>query len=163
MIQMKKLSLQIVPLTLAHREPIRKILLETNAFRNDEIDVALELIDAYLNRTDDYQLYTAVEDEDTVLGYVCFGKTPVTLTTFDLYWIATAPAVQGKGVGQKLFEFACKTIEAQGGRLVIIETSSQPRYEKTQKFYEKIGCVPEARIKDFYSPGDDKLIYTKHL
>lgn len=157
------MPLKIVPLAPAHKEPIRKLLCETNAFRSDEIDIAIELIDACLNQTDDYQLYTATDDQGTVLGYVCFGKTPVTLTTFDLYWIATAPAAQGKGIGQKLFEFACNIIAEQGGKLVVIETSSQPKYEKTRKFYEKTGCVLEATIRDFYAPGDDKLIYTKHL
>lgn len=160
---MNKTPFHIVPLTHAHREPLHNILSDTNAFRDDEINVALELIDACLNRTDDYQVYTAIDDGDAVLGYVCFGKTPVTLTTFDLYWIATAPSVQGKGVGHRLFEFACKTILEQGGKLVVIETSSLPKYEKTRVFYEKTGCTLEAVIKGFYAPGDDKLIYTKHL
>ncbi|NTV45240.1 MAG: GNAT family N-acetyltransferase [Chlorobiales bacterium] len=160
---MKEKPLNIVPLAPAHKELIRKLLCDTNAFRSDEIDVAIELIDAYLNKTDDYQLYTAIDDQGTVLGYVCFGKTPVTLTTFDLYWIATAIEAQGKGVGQALFDFTCNAITKQGGKLVVIETSSQPKYEKTWRFYEKIGCTVEARIKDFYAPGDDKLIYTKHL
>ncbi len=158
--------IQIVPLQVSHKEPIRKLLWETNAFRSDEVEVALELIEECLSyksfNPENYQIYSAIDGE-SVLGYVCFGKTPMTLSTYDLYWIAVAREAQGKGVGKKLFEFACREIQTQGGKLLVIETSSQPHYENTRRFYEKIGCQLEARIKNFYRVGDDKLIYTKHF
>ncbi len=157
---------QMVPLQPAHKEPIRQLLRETRAFRSDEVEVALELIEECLTYTsfnpENYQIYSAVEGA-SVLGYVCFGKTPMTLSTYDLYWIAVAREVQGKGIGRALFEFACSEIQKQGGKLLVIETSSQPQYENTRRFYEKMGCQLEARIKDFYCVGDDKLIYTKHF
>lgn len=158
--------IEIVPIQPAHKEPIRKLLWETNAFRSDEVEVALELIDESLSYTEfnpeNYQVYSAIEG-NCLLGYICFGKTPMTLSTYDLYWIAVARQAQGKGIGKRLFEFACNEIQKQGGKLVVIETSSQPQYEKTRRFYEKIGCRLEATIKDFYRIGDDKLIYTKHF
>ncbi|MFQ3597884.1 MAG: GNAT family N-acetyltransferase [Chloroherpetonaceae bacterium] len=158
--------LQIVPLQSSHKEPIRKLLWETNAFRSDEVDVALELIDECLAYTsfnpENYQIYSAIEDGG-LLGYVCFGKTPMTLSTYDLYWIAVARAAQGKGIGKKLFDFTCQEVQKQGGKLIVIETSSQAQYEKTRRFYEKMGCRLEATIKNFYRVGDDKLIYTKHF
>ncbi len=158
--------IQIVPLQATHKEPIRKLLWETNAFRSDEVEVALELIDECLTYSafnpENYQIYSAIED-GKLLGYVCFGKTPMTLSTYDLYWIAVAREAQGKGIGRKLFEFTCNEVQKQGGKLIVIETSSQAQYEKTRRFYEKIGCQLEATIKNFYRVGDDKLIYTKHL
>jgi ribosomal protein S18 acetylase RimI-like enzyme len=159
--------MKIIPLLAPHKESIRRILLQTQAFRDDEIDVAIELIDDSLSKNgalapDDYHIHVAVENE-TVLGYVCFGKTPMTLSTFDLYWIAVSPQAQGKGVGKTLFDFTCERVAEMQGKLIVIETASQPKYEPTQKFYERIGCDLEARIKNFYSVGDDKLIYTKHL
>ncbi len=159
--------IEIVPLVAAHKEPIRRLLLETQAFRDDEVDVAMELVEDTLSKSaplapDDYHIYVAVENE-AMLGYVCFGKTPMTLSTFDLYWIAVSPKAQGKGVGKKLFDFTCKRVAEMSGKLIVIETASQPKYLPAQKFYEKIGCALEARIKNFYSVGDDKLIYTKHL
>ncbi len=158
--------IQIVPLQASHKEPIRKLLWETNVFRSDEVEVALELIEECLSyksfNPENYQIYSAIDGE-SVLGYVCFGKTPMTLSTYDLYWIAVAREAQGKGVGKALFEFACREIQTQGGKLLVIETSSQPQYENTRNFYEKIGCQLEARIENFYRVGDDKLIYTKHF
>lgn len=158
--------IEIVPIKESHKEPLRKLLWETNTFRGDEIEVALELVDECLAYTvfnpENYQIYSAIEG-GALLGYVCFGKTPMTLSTYDLYWIAVAREAQGKGVGKRLFEFTCKEVEAQGGKLIVIETSSQSHYENTRRFYEKIGCRLEAQIKNFYRVGDDKLIYTKHI
>ncbi|MBC8044511.1 MAG: GNAT family N-acetyltransferase [Rhizobacter sp.] len=157
------MAIRIIPLEPQHREPIRTILQATNFFRDDEIDVAIELLDANLNRTDDYQVYVAAGEAGKVLGYVCFGKIPITQSSFDLYWIAVDPNAQKGGIGKQLFEFTCNEVSQQGGKLIVIETASQPKYIPTQRFYERIGCTLEARLKNFYSIGDDKLIYTKHL
>jgi ribosomal protein S18 acetylase RimI-like enzyme len=163
--------LTILPLRTEHRQPIHELLVATQVFRADEIDVALELISDTLSKNaplapDDYHIYVAVEsltDEEKVLGYVCFGKTPMTLSTFDLYWIVVSPAAQNKGIGKLLFDFTSQAVKKMNGKLIVIETASQPKYEATRKFYEKIGCELEARIKNFYAAGDDKLIYTKSL
>lgn len=160
-------SVEILPLQAEHKAPIAALLTATQMFRSDEIAVALELIDDTLSRNgvlspEDYHIFVATHQHN-VLGYVCFGKTPMTAATFDLYWIAVAPKAQGKGIGAQLFEFSCARIREMGGKLLVIETSSQPKYEPTRKFYERMGCTVSARIKDFYNIGDDKLIYTKSL
>jgi GNAT superfamily N-acetyltransferase len=126
--------------------------------------VAEELIDSYL--ADAYQsgYYIHVSEVDSVVvGYICYGSTPLTEGTWDIYWMAVAPQMQGKGIGTALLESAEKKIKKAGGRLALIETSSVPAYEKTRRFhihrgYEIIACVP-----DFYAPGDDKLILQKRL
>jgi ribosomal protein S18 acetylase RimI-like enzyme len=153
----------IVSTTEAHKEPIRKLLFETGFFRDDEVSVAIELIEAYLAKMDDYELYTALDEQGVVQGYVCFGLTPMTLSTYDLYWIAVSPTAQGKGVGKKLLTFTAALLQKRNAKLILIETSSQPKYEPTRKFYDKSGCTLEAVIKDFYREGDDKLIYTIRL
>jgi hypothetical protein len=67
------------------KEPIRKLLWETNSFRSDEIEVALELVEENLSKQgkltpEDYHIAVSFNDESkTVEGYVCFGKTPMTL------------------------------------------------------------------------------------
>jgi ribosomal protein S18 acetylase RimI-like enzyme len=66
-------------------------------------------------------------------------------------------------IGKTLSEVAEKAIKQAGGRLIIIETSSTPLYENTQKFYFARGYEVVARIPDFYIPGDDKLILQKKL
>lgn len=147
------------------RDVIFEILEKTIMFTQAEIDVAMELIDIFLTNKQqkDYIIYIAENERKEVVGYVCYGPTPATEGTFDLYWIAVSPKMQGKGIGKELLIFTEQEVLRQNGRLIIIETSSQPKYTPTQQFYLKNNYQVEARIKDFYSPGDDRLIFVKRL
>jgi ribosomal protein S18 acetylase RimI-like enzyme len=133
-------------------------------FQPAEVVVAGEVIDGYLADPagSGYQVLVA-EADSTVGGYICYGPTPLTEGTWDVYWIAVAAGGQGKGVGGSLLASAEAKIREAKGRLVIIETSSQPGYEKARRFYLKRGYETIARLPDFYAPGDDKLILQKRL
>lgn len=126
--------------------------------------VAEEVINSYLRDSFDsgYHILVA-EVNSTVTGYICYGPTPMTEATWDLYWEAVAPERQGLGIGSALMEFAEKQIVKSKGRLAIIETSSTPAYEKTRHFHTNHGYEIVARVPDFYAPGDDKLILQKRL
>lgn len=156
---------RIRPMSPEDRVSIFKILGETKMFTKAEIDVALELVDIYLQEKDqeDYHLFVVESRTGIVAGYVCFGPTTATQGSFDLYWIAVSPVFQAKGMGTALLRFAEDEIRNQGGRLILIETSSQKKYEPTQQFYTRSGYTLESRIKDFYRPGDDRLTYVKRL
>jgi D-alanine-D-alanine ligase len=95
------------------------------------------------------------------VGWVCWGPTPCTLGTFDIYWIGVAPAWQGRGIGRALTNFAEQAIAERGGRLFVVETSSRETYTPTRRFYETLGYREAGRIPDFYGPGDDKIIFLK--
>lgn len=154
----------IRPLCREDRQPIRQLLIETQVFTDEEVYIALELIDIALDKPEqkDYIINT-YEDDGQVLGYYCVGPTPATQSTFDLYWIATKPSVQGKGIGAALDEHATGLIRSRGGRLVVAETSSQPKYEKTRRFYLARGYGELSRIRDYYRRGDDLVVYGKYL
>ncbi|MEK9137541.1 MAG: GNAT family N-acetyltransferase, partial [Bacteroidota bacterium] len=122
----------IRPLRREDRESLRQVLIETGVFTGEEVGIALELIDIVLEKPDqkDYIIHV-YDDGGEALGYYCIGPTPATQGTFDLYWIATKPAAQGKGIGGALDDHAINLVRSSGGRLVIAETSSQTKYEKT--------------------------------
>ena len=145
------------------RSCVERLLHETGVFTEAEIACALELIDVYLNveHQRDYVLHCAADATDQAQGYVCFGPTPLTDALWDLYWIAVAPALQGKGVGRQLLQFVEDEVRRHQGRRLVIETSSLPRYEPTRAFYLRHGYVELARIADFYSIGDDRIIFGK--
>jgi len=147
------------------KEPIENLLRATDVFSKEEIDVAIELIQICLEdeHQKDYEIFSYVDDEQRVAGYVCIGPTPSTQGTYDLYWIAVSPALHGTGVGSELLRFTEEHIKAKGGRLLIAETSSTPKYEKTRAFYERKGFERRACIKDYYRTGDDLVIYGKYL
>ncbi|MBI3267691.1 MAG: GNAT family N-acetyltransferase [Planctomycetes bacterium] len=158
-------AVRIRPFEAGDREPIRQILVETEFFVQAEVDVAIELIDVYLTRPEqkDYVLHTAVDEKGTPAGYVCFGPTPCTDGTWDLYWIAVDRRLQNRRIGRQLLRFSEEEIRARRARMVLVETSSQPRYEGTRAFYTKNEYVELARVRDFYRVGDDKVILGKRF
>src|SRR5512135_2520890 len=85
------------------RARLLSMLIKTRVFTSVEIEVAMELVDSVLKDPTqrDYQIHCLVDDQDEVVGYVCYGPTPMTEGTFDLYWIAVDPDFQKKGTGSK--------------------------------------------------------------
>ena len=146
------------------RDAILAMLNETEAFRHDEIEVARDVLDDSLahGETGHYQSYVA-EQDGHVAGWVCFGPTPCTVGTFDVYWIAVNPRRQSKGVGSALMASAENIIKQRGGRIAVAETSGRPSYLSSRMFYLAKGYKESARVRDFYAPDDDKIIYTKEL
>ena len=147
------------------RARLLSILIRTRAFTSAEIDVAMELIDSVLNDPNqkDYQIYCLADDQDQVIGYICYGSVPMTEGTFDHYWIAVDPDFQEKGAGSKLLSFLDEVVKSEGGRLILADTSTIPQYEKTQRFYLKNGFKEVARVPDYYYPGNDRVTFWKKL
>ena len=143
---------------------LMKILRITPEFKLSELVIAEEVIDDCLKDPVNSGYYTLVaEDDSGVEGYISYGPTPLTEGTWDLYWEAVAQEKRGQGIGSALMQAAEKEIRKAKGRLALIETSSTPMYEKTRRFHLGLGYEIIARIPDFYSPGDDKLILQKRL
>jgi ribosomal protein S18 acetylase RimI-like enzyme len=147
------------------RARLLSMLIKTRAFTSAEIDVAMELIDIVLKDPiqKDYQIYSMVDDQDQVIGYICYGPTPMALGTFDLYWIAVDPDFQERGAGSKLLSFLEKLVKAEGGRLILADTSTIPHYEKTLRFYIKNGFQEVGRVPDYYHPGNDRITFCRRL
>jgi ribosomal protein S18 acetylase RimI-like enzyme len=99
----------------------------------------------------------------SIAGYICYGPTPLTEGTWDIYWLAVAPEQQSQGIGKALLAFAEGNIKETKGRMTLIETSSKPEYEATRRFHRAQGYELACRIADFYAPGDDKLVFQKRL
>jgi ribosomal protein S18 acetylase RimI-like enzyme len=143
---------------------ILKILKNTPEFEPHEIAVAEEVIDSYLNDPagSGYHILVA-ETGSSAPGYICYGATPLTEGTWDIYWIAVDPKEQARGIGKALLSAAENDIKNNQGRLILIETSSKPIYEKTRDFHKSQGYDIICRIPDFYAPEDDKVIFQKRF
>ena len=126
--------------------------------------VAREVLDeALVNGTSGhYQSFSAMVD-DQVAGWICYGPAPCTVGTYDIYWIVVDVRQQRRGIGLALMREAEIRIRAREGRVLIIETAGQSLYGSTRRFYQRLGYVEEARLRDFYMPGDDKIVYIKLL
>ena len=158
----------IRPLVAADRSGVFRILENAGNFTPEEVATALELIDEWLELGEHsgyltYVLEARDEDASEVMGYVCFGSTPLTESTFDLYWIAVDKSKHRGGVGKKLLKFTEEEIVRRGGKMLLIETSSQETYDGTIQFYQRTGYDLVGKIPEYYKPGDDKLIFAKQL
>ncbi|MBY0402634.1 MAG: GNAT family N-acetyltransferase [Cyanobacteria bacterium] len=83
--------------------------------------------------------------------------------TWNLYFIGVHPNAQGKGFGKALLNHVEQSLIKDHQRLLLVETSGEDSFEATRKFYSQNGYELEARIRDFYEPGNDKIIYRKAL
>jgi ribosomal protein S18 acetylase RimI-like enzyme len=144
---------------------VRGIVESTGFFTAEEIEVAVELVDAGLSggSISDYLFLFCEDKGGKVLGYTCYGRIPCTIGSFDLYWIAVHSDHQRLSIGKKLLVKTEEKIRNMGGLGIYIETSSRDLYKPTQGFYLNAGYHLEATLKDYYSPGDSKIIYVKHL
>lgn len=97
------------------------------------------------------------------VGFICYGPTPMTDGTFDLYWIAVDPSARRQGAGVALVRAMEADLARRAGRLVRIETSATEAYGPTRHFYSALEYREEARVRDFYRQGDDLVILSKRL
>ena len=137
---------------------------ETGVFQPHEIVALSEVLDDYhaSNREYGHACFT-LELASVPVGFVYYAPSAMTDRTYEVWWIAVANASQGQGHGKRLLDWAEHDVRAQNGRLLLIETSSLPHYVPTCEFYRKHGYTVAGQIPDFYSDGDDKLIFWKKL
>ncbi len=147
------------------RSTILKILKETNIFKQEEIQIAGELIDSFLSSPEnpDYQFYSYIDSSKSVSGFCCYGVTHITKGTYDLYWLVVSPNNQEKGVGRDMLHFVEEKIRQTHGRLIIVETSSTREYDAARRFYLKNGFSQVGHIKEYYALDDDLIIFAKYL
>jgi GNAT superfamily N-acetyltransferase len=151
-------------LTAADRGRIEEITRAVGVFREDEIPIALEVFDDAVGvgpHADPYEAMGADLD-GRLVGWICWGPTPCTLGTYDLYWMAVDPELQGNGIGTALLDEMERRL-ARIARLIIIETAGRQDYAGTRAFYLARGYSPVATIPDFYALGDDQVVFVKSV
>ncbi len=143
---------------------IREIVSSTGFFSDEEINIAVELVEERLSREEACGYYFLFLDIDNkTVGYSCFGPIPATKFSYDLYWIAVHKDYQSLGLGKIILAESEIAISKLGGKRIYIETSGREQYLSTRKFYLTCNYKEEAVLKDFYSPGDAKYLYLKVL
>lgn len=158
------MDIVIRELVSGDRDAVSRILRTCGGFTSEEIRVALELVDDALARgiDGDYIIFVAVRQR-AVCGYVCIGRTPLTASTWHLYWLCVDGSGQGAGVGRALQSHAEAFARQRGCERLVLETSSQPWYDSVRRFYERCGYQQVGRIQHFYKSNDDCIIYCKEL
>jgi GNAT superfamily N-acetyltransferase len=147
-----------------HRAKLASLLADTPELTAAEVAVALELVDAALATpaSPDYR-FILCEEGDHLLGYACFGPTPMTEACFDLYWLVVSSGERKKGIGRLLVAEVEREIARASGRMIRVETSSLPSYRPAHALYERTGYALVSRLRDFYAMGNDLCVFLKYL
>jgi D-alanine-D-alanine ligase len=143
---------------------IRRLVEATGYFHPFEVAVAVELVDERLAKgADSGYDFIFLEEDNRLLGYACYGPVPCTRSSYDLYWIAVDPQCQGGGLGRRIVAEAERLIGAAGGLQIYIDTSQRPQYASTRGFYESCGYRIASVLKNYYAPGEGKVVYCKEI
>jgi len=150
--------------TPADVEAIREVTASTGYFHDYEIPVAVELVEERLAKgaASGYEFVIA-ECEGRVIGYTSFGPVPCTQSSFDWYWLAVRPELQGFGFGKQLLQQVLSRAKAMGGTQLFCETSGRPQYATTRAFYEHMGFTLCELLENYYESGDGRATYVKPL
>lgn len=147
-----------------HRQALREILVETDAFNTAELDAALETVDGYHQRGEasGYRFLSALE-HGRLVGYACFGPIPRTDSSYELFGIAVAPKLQGGGIGRRLVDEVLTRIKATGGTRLYLDTSSRVAHDPTRAFCARVGFHVAATFEDYYRKGDGKIVFVRDV
>ncbi len=132
-------------------------------FQPNQLEELGEMLSEYFSCSSDSNRFWITDDDNGAVGVACCEMERMTDETWNLQLIAIRPDRQGQGRGVTLLRYVEQILMARSGRVLLVETSGTPDFERTRAFYRKCGYEEEARIRDFYQAGADKIVYRKAL
>ncbi len=147
----------IRPTTPGDTLALKTIIDSTGLFPSEMLD---DMLVGYFSgdSTGDFWL---TDDEGGPVAVAYCAPERMTRGTWNLYLIAVHLDQQGKGRGAALLQHVEQALAGRGERVLLVETSGLPAFERTRGFYRKCGYDEEARIRDFYQAGEDKIVFRK--
>lgn len=104
-----------------------------------------------------------IADDSAPAGVAYCAPEPLAPDVWNLLMLWTRADSHRAGHGTTLVDGIKAALQARGARLLIVETSSLPDFAAARAFYARRGFVHEATIRDYYEPGEDKVVYTMPL
>ncbi|HEY7032206.1 MAG TPA: GNAT family N-acetyltransferase [Thermomicrobiales bacterium] len=87
--------------------------------------------------------------------------------TWEITWLAVAPARRRRGLGRRLIDTAAGQCRAAGARLLLVETLADtvpsPAYAETRAFYRSVGFVPLVVLPEVWGPENPCLLLVRAL
>lgn len=152
--------MKIRPTTLDDLPALQKVLEATGLFPTEMLP---DMIHSFLGDEPGDELWTTCEDAGQATGFCYAAPEPLADGTWNMLAIAVDPSRQGTGHGKALVRHLEDALRKRGQRILIADTSGLEEYEGTRAFYRGGGYCEEARIRDFWADGDDKVTFWKAL
>lgn len=119
------------------------------------------MMESYLANPDGPDQWLTIRQEEQVIAVAYFAPERLTEGTWNLYLIAIEAGHQGHG--RTIMQYVEEQLRSASQRLLLVETSGLPEFQYQRDFYARCGYVHEATIRDFYEPGNDKIVFWKTL
>lgn len=152
--------MKIRPITSDDIPALNDVLEATELFPPELLP---DMVSDFLSNAESTDIWLTCEVDGKPVSLAYAIPEPITDGTWNLLAIAVLPAKQGSGVGRAMVRHLETDLRARGQRLLIVETSGGQAFGLTREFYRKNGYEEEARIRDFYAAGDDKIVFRKAL
>ena len=136
----------------------------TGVFKPSEVTALREVLDDYHDRERALgHRCVTLEVAGCIAGFAYYAPSAMAERGWYLWWIAVDPGLQARGLGTTLLRHAEGEMDEAGARLLLVETSSLPRYEPTRRFYLGRGYETYAVLRDFYADNDDMVVFSKRF
>ncbi len=122
-----------------------------------------EMMAPFLDATDCQDVWLVAEHAGRPVGLAFAEPEQMTVGTWNLRAIGVLPDHQGRGLGIALIKAVEDAVRAKGTRLLLIDTTGLDDQARARRLYEHMGYRQEARIADFFAPGEDKVTFAKRL
>ena len=122
-----------------------------------------ELISGFLANDDPEDIWLTCEQNGQAIGFCYAVPEQMADGAWNMLAVAVRPDEQSRGCGAALTVALEKHLTTRGQRILIADTSGTLAFARTRAFYLANGYSQEARIRDFWAPGDDKIVFWKAL
>ena len=139
---------------------LKRVLDETGLFPSEMLP---DLVTSFLSDETSNDVWLTSESAGDAIGFCYAVPEELAEGTWNMLAIAVRPGMHGKGCGGTLVAELEARLSGNGARVLIADTSGTAEYERTREFYRKNGYTEEARIRDYWGPGDDKVVFWKSL
>ena len=148
-------------------EQIRALAIGNGMFAPEDMDGFDEGLNGYLSGAlAGHRWLVAAGLGGRVVAAAYVAPEPFGDRVWNLYFLAADPSRHRRGAGSALVRHVERSLRHEGdavARVLIVETSSSGSYEGAREFYASRGFDREAVIREFYGPGEDKIVFWKSL
>ena len=160
------MSTTIRPARLDDLPPIRRLAVDNSMFTAEEFAPVEETFLEGVQPEHQDQVWLVLEVNREVAAAAYLAPEANSDRVWNLYFLAVDPQAHGRGLGTQLLADVERRLVDQGpegARVLLIETSSTDQYARTRRFYQWQGYTQEATVREYYGPGDDKVIFWKEI
>jgi ribosomal protein S18 acetylase RimI-like enzyme len=132
-------------------------------FDPNQTDDLAQMLDKHFSDKDENQDIWLTDYDNEPVGIAYIAPERMTEGTWNLYLIAVHPDRQKQGRGKALLGYVEQMLIERGERILLVETAGTDDFEYVREFYRQNGYEEEARIREFYAAGVDKIVFRKAL